>query len=297
MMLMDFTAMRHLALLALLLTLAGCSTTPLVVEPGDGAPRHQIDVSTIPDATPRAEPYSRYGNPERYEVFGKTYTTLKGSKGHIEQGIASWYGTKFHGRRTSSGEPYDLYDMTAAHKTLPLPTYAQVTNLDNGRSVVVKINDRGPFHDDRIIDLSYAAAMKLDIVKSGTGRVELRAIDPHNPDAHLARSPGFIATANAADPGAVELGRVEPARVAAATPIATESIFLQAGAFSSFGNADSLRSRIGAIAASPIVISKSIDPQPLYRVRIGPLGSAEEAQQMAQRLSAIGITTSRVSSD
>ena len=125
-----------------------------------------------------SEPLSRYGNPESYVVYGKTYHTLSSSKGYKERGAASWYGTKFHGKRTSSGEPYDLYAMTAAHKTLPLPTYVEVTNLKNGRTVIVKVNDRGPFHDDRLIDLSYAAAAKLDILPYGTGEVEVRAIDP-----------------------------------------------------------------------------------------------------------------------
>ena len=129
---------------------------------------------------PKVESKSKYGNPKSYVVFGKRYYVKDSAKGYVEQGIASWYGTKFHGRRTSSGETYDMYAMTAAHKTLPLPTYARVTNLENGRSVMVKVNDRGPFHQNRIIDLSYSAATRLGIVKTGTGRVEVEAIDPRN---------------------------------------------------------------------------------------------------------------------
>ena len=137
----------------LVLLLASCSSTTSKGT-ADHAPAKPRDISGITDAVPRPEPYSRYGNPESYVVFGKRYYTRNDSKDYREQGIASWYGSKFHGRRTSSGEVYDLYKMTAAHKSLPLPTYARVTNLRNGRSIIVKINDRGPFHNNRIIDLS-----------------------------------------------------------------------------------------------------------------------------------------------
>ena len=159
------------ALLAALLT--GCGTLQK-----DRAPSGGVDLSRIPDAVPKPEPRSRYGNPESYEVNGQHYYVLESSSGYFERGTASWYGEKFHGRRTSSGERYDMYAMTAAHRTLPLPTYVQVTNLRNGRSVVVRVNDRGPFHDNRLIDLSYVAAAKLDMLESGTAPVEVRAIDP-----------------------------------------------------------------------------------------------------------------------
>jgi rare lipoprotein A len=140
------------------------------------------DPSGIPDAVPKVEPKSKYGNPESYVVFGKRYHTKSSSNGYVERGVASWYGPDFHGRKTSSGERYDMYAMTAAHKTLPLPTYARVTNVKNGRSAVVKINDRGPFHGDRIIDLSYSAARKLGVVAKGTAMVEVKAIDPRQPE-------------------------------------------------------------------------------------------------------------------
>jgi rare lipoprotein A len=135
----------------------------------------------VPDAVPKVEPKSRFGNPKSYVVFGKRYHTLTSSEGYDARGIASWYGPKFNHRRTSSGEKYDMYAMTAAHKTLPLPTYVRVTNLDNGRTAVVKVNDRGPFYANRLIDLSYAAARKLGIVAAGTAPVDVRAIDPAHP--------------------------------------------------------------------------------------------------------------------
>ena len=132
----------------------------------------------VPDAVPRVEPRSRYGNPPFYEVFGKRYYVLSSSVGYWERGVASWYGPGFHKERTSTGEPYDMYGMTAAHKTLPLPAYVRVTNLQNGRSIVVRVNDRGPFVGNRIIDLSYTAAAKLDMLRNGTAMVEVRSIDP-----------------------------------------------------------------------------------------------------------------------
>lgn len=144
----------------------------------DGPPLVDLDVSLIPNAIPQPEPPSRYGNMAIYEVFGKRYKTMPKSGGYQAKGTASWYGRKFHGKRTSSGEPYDMYGMTAAHISLPLPTYAKVKNLENGREVIVKINDRGPFVHDRLIDLSYAAAKKLGFHNAGTAKVELTAIDP-----------------------------------------------------------------------------------------------------------------------
>ena len=135
----------------------------------------------MPDAVPVAQPRSRYGNPKTYEVMGERYFVLNSAEGYKESGRASWYGTKFHGKRTSSGEPYDMYQMTAAHKTLPLPTYVRVTRKSNGRSVFVKVNDRGPFHTGRIIDLSYAAASRLDLLKEGSAEVEVEALDPGAP--------------------------------------------------------------------------------------------------------------------
>jgi rare lipoprotein A len=163
-----------------MLLLAGCAFT----RHKDGPPNYYVDVSKIPNATPKVEPRARYGNLPSYTVFGKRYYTLKSSKGYQAIGTASWYGTQFHSLRTSSGERYNMLGMTAAHKTLPLPTYVQVTNLKNHRQVIVKVNDRGPFASNRIIDLSYVAAKKLGMLGHGTATVEVKAIDPltyHHP--------------------------------------------------------------------------------------------------------------------
>ncbi len=163
--------------------LSGCQQTSLqdgVIAPKqDGPPQNPTRISST-TLSPLDEPLSRYGNPSTYQVNGKTYDVLTSATGYHQQGIASWYGTKFHEKRTSSGETYDMYALTAAHKTLPLPTYVRVKNLDNGRETVVKVNDRGPFHDDRIIDLSYGAAVKLGMLPNGTASVEIEAITPSN---------------------------------------------------------------------------------------------------------------------
>ena len=159
--------------------LSACSAISIITQEKDsGPPPGSVDISSVPDAVPKVEPKSKYGNPSSYVVLGKRYYVMNDSKGFVERGIASWYGKKFHGRRTSNGETYDMYAMTAAHKNLPLPTYVEVTNLKNRRRVIVRVNDRGPFHENRIIDLSYTAAAKLDIISTGTGWVEIRAIDP-----------------------------------------------------------------------------------------------------------------------
>jgi rare lipoprotein A len=254
----------------LVLQLTGCSSTTQKGG-GDYAPPKPRDISGVTDAVPRAEPYSRYGNPESYVVFGKRYYTKKDSKGYQEQGIASWYGSKFHGRRTSSGEVYDMYQMTAAHKSLPLPTYARVTNLRNGRSIIVKINDRGPFHNNRIIDLSYVAAARLGILENGTGLVEVEAIDTSVP---------------------------LPARtqVASKPPVNENAVmYLQVGAFSQRDNADRMRSRLQTANVGTIqVVEGRSDSGPLYRVRVGPLASVNEADRIANTLVSQGISDTRV---
>lgn len=244
----------------------------------DGAPpRGAVDIASIPDVVPRDEPRSKFGNPQVYTVAGISYRTMASSEGHVERGLASWYGTKFHGRRTSSGEPYDLYSMTAAHKTLPLPTYVEVTNLKNGRKLVVKVNDRGPFHEGRIIDLSYAAAQKLGI--NSTGPVEIRAITPGSPPS------AQIATQPSSD---------EPP----STDVRETRRYLQVGAFIERGKAEKLRSRLQEQASGNIQISPSKTAQStIYRVRIGPLASVEETDQMAAKLADLGIRESQVVSD
>jgi len=179
----DCRRRNGVALLLLLGLLSGCSGT------GDKVPEK---LSDIPDAKPKVEPKSKYGNPKSYVVFGKRYYTKASGKGYVERGLASWYGKKFHGRKTSNGERYNMYAMTAAHKSLPLPTYVRVINLTNRRSTVVRVNDRGPFHGKRIIDLSYSAARKLGMVAKGVAMVEVRAIDPD--DLKSNRQNGFFTT-------------------------------------------------------------------------------------------------------
>ncbi len=263
---------RHsLPVLLLAATLAGCGGGGYVAR--DGAPRDAVDVSRIPDAVPRVEPRSRYGNPDSYVVRGKRYYVMDSAAGYVERGIASWYGTKFHGRRTSSGEPYDMYAMTAAHKTLPLPTWVRVTNLRNGRSVVVKVNDRGPFHHNRIIDLSYAAAVKLGIHRHGTGLVEIRALDPRQPEP-VTR---LASRSDPPPPGPAPGGRAE--------------LWLQVGAFSSRYNAERLGDRLrqAALPGDVHISAGYSHQQPVFRVRIGPLADVEEADRVSERLAAFGI--------
>ncbi len=286
-----WTAWSLFSLLGIALLLSSCSSVPTGSR--DSGPKAgSVDVSSIPDAVPRVEPRSRYGNPDSYVVFGKRYYVKDSSSGHVERGIASWYGRKFHGRRTSSGETYDMYAMTAAHKSLPLPTYVEVTNLDNGRRIVVKVNDRGPFHAGRIIDLSYTAASKLGIIARGTGNVEIRAIDPRAPAAmrtaaHPAPAPVTLATATPAPtPAPIEVHAVTPT-VDHETP---GVLYLQVGAFSSRQNAEKLRSRLLEAQLPGIRIAAGMrDQNPVYRVHVGPLQDVAQATTLAQSLSSYGI--------
>ncbi len=284
-----------LLLLSLALTACGTVSGPrggATDTTRDGAPSQQVDVDSIPDAVPRAERRSRYGNPSTYAVAGKTYRIMSDSEGYQESGIASWYGTKFHGRRTSSGEPYDMHGMTAAHKTLPLPTYAEVTNLQNGRKVIVKINDRGPFHANRLIDLSHAAASKLGILATGTGLVEVRTITPGTTpqcsgcrDAQELPSGADAPTAVAAETGDGESNTVK--------------LYLQAGAFSNRDNAERLRVRINGVAANAAqrniqIVEKQTDHSVRYRVRIGPFASVREVDRFTGDLRRLGIRDTQV---
>jgi rare lipoprotein A len=238
----------------------------------DQGPPVPPDVSRVPDAVPRAEPPSAYGNKSPYTVLGRTYRVLPSSRGYRERGLASWYGEKFHGRLTSSREVYDMYAMTAAHKTLPLPTFARVTNIENGRSVVVRINDRGPFHERRIIDLSYAAAIKLGIHVRGTGEVVVEAIDS----------------------GAAELAQ------ASAVPgdVTHRPLFLQVGAFGVRENARRLAARLENAAIGPVLFDHvALSGRPLYRVRVGPFADVAALDAMAARLRRLGIRGVGTSAD
>jgi rare lipoprotein A len=225
---------------------------------GDGPPPKDIDVSSLPDAVPKIEPITKAGNKNPYTVMGKTYELLPTSRGYQERGVASWYGNKFHGRKTSNGEVYSMYGMTAAHKTLPIPCYVRVTNLANNRSVIVRVNDRGPFHGARIIDLSYAAAKKLDYSAKGTATVEVVAIDPRDYQKNTVEQPHIneapIVTAGK-QPADKKLG----------------SQYLQVGAFSSQVAADDLSVRLQGVSEYPVVVRQLQEPQPLYKVLVGPV--------------------------
>jgi len=232
----------------------------------DGAPVNvPIDLSKIPDAVPKKEPLSNYGNPDYYYVNGKRYHTLQSSEGYVARGMASWYGTKFHGRLTSTREPYDMFSMTAAHKTLPLPSYAEVTNLDNGRKVIVRINDRGPFHGNRIIDLSYAAATKLGFANKGTARVEVRAINFKKPEPQREREK------------------------------LDEPYIIQAGSFVDRANAVRLREQLTNASIASYIAPKVIDPtRVLFRVHIGPLVDEQETNLLTEKLNKLGIEKPRI---
>lgn len=254
----------------------------------DSAPAELPQVELIPEPEVVAEPRSRYGNRSPYTVLGKSYTVLDDPEGYVERGIASYYGQKFHGRRTSSLEVYDMYTFSAAHKTLPLPSYARVTNLANGKSVVVRVNDRGPFHEGRVIDLSYAAAVKLDIHRSGTARVEVRALAPGESHADTA-------------PATVDAGPVVPAPrtpmdgLVAALPaaVAADPIVLQVASFSTRDNAARLVERLAAAGiAGARVLDASTAAQPIWRVRVGPVPAAQ-AELLADRVAALGLERPR----
>ncbi len=281
------------------LTVTACS--PYQIK--DSAPKTPTRIDRTEKVVPKVEPKSKYGNPKSYVVFGKRYYTLPSSRGYVEQGIASWYGTKFHGRRTSSGETYDMYAMTAAHKTLPLPTYARVTNKKNGRSIIVRINDRGPFHDNRIIDLSYAAATRLGIVTMGTGLVEVRAIDPRASQV-AEDSAGKIAAM--ADDGLVDVATPASNTQTADSAVKQKSgsslltsvpqndenevgIFVQIGAFRSQQNAYKLRNQFKAFQLGQLdVKTDRLEDSPIYKVRIGPMSTVEQADETVARLNQLG---------
>jgi rare lipoprotein A len=234
---------------------------------------------------------SSRGNPPSYEVFGERYYVLPTSLGYKERGVASWYGKKFHGKPTSSGEIYDMHEMTAAHKSLPLPTTVRVTNLRNGKSIVVKVNDRGPFIDNRIIDLSYVAAKKLDMVANGTALVEVEAmtIEPMvAPVLVVSTEPEAESPADADSSTTVS-----PIAVAAAETLPDEpaaDMYLQIGAFGEHVNARQLRDQVRTSGVSNIVIRHDSSSQPaIYRVRLGPINAVDEYDALVQKMAAMQI--------
>ncbi len=252
-------------LLGCITLLAGCGSSR------DGLPGnfHSFDANDVPNAIPKVEPKSRYGNPASYVVFGKRYFVSKSAHCYHAKGIASWYGTKFHERRTSSSEPYDMFKMTAANKVLPLPTYVRVHNLKNGRTIIVKVNDRGPFHENRIIDLSFAAGKKLDMTKKGTALVEVTAIDPRHPNQTY--------------------GSTKPAPKA---PMADghPQIYLQLGAFSDRVNAEDLAKQLASHVKVPIFVNNiHKNGRDIYKVQLGPIPSVDESDTVTKQLKREGF--------
>lgn len=255
---------RLLIPFALAAALAGCGTQPPAPEkpstastkPGgyylDDGPEANPpgNLDAVPDAVPRDEPLHRFAN-RTYVALGNTYTPTTERGGYTKEGVASWYGRRFHGKKTASGEPYDMYAMTAAHPTLPIPSYARVTALDSGKAVVVRINDRGPFHSNRIIDLSYTAAHKLGLLGRGSGRVRVESLDPAD----------SVAQQQAADPRG--------------------GVYLQVGAFASADNARALRDRLSSALGLDAARTRVVQSGSLHRVQLGPY--ADDAAAHADR--------------
>ncbi|MCQ4321900.1 septal ring lytic transglycosylase RlpA family protein [Stutzerimonas stutzeri] len=316
---------RLLAVATVAVLVVGCSSAPTpspgptktagISGPGDysrphkdGAPWWDVDVSSIPDATPTPHNGPFKANP--YTVLGKTYYPIGDGRNYRATGTASWYGTKFHGQPTANGEKYDLYGMSAAHKTLPLPSYVQVTNLDNGKTVVLRVNDRGPFYSDRIIDLSFAAAKKLGYAETGTARVKVEGIDPERwwaergqpapmvlaqPQKVAKPSPGALAQAveQYTPPPTQHAGANVPVEVATGNRRAANGtgVYLQVGAFANPDAAQLLRDKLSSLTEAPVFVSSVVhQEQILHRVRLGPIDSPDEATQLEQsvRLANLG---------
>ena len=289
--------------------------TPVVPPPVERPP----PPDSVPDMVPRIEPRSRNGNPPFYDVMGKRYFVLSSSLGYVERGVASWYGPGFHKVRTSTGEPYDMYAMTAAHKTLPLPAYVRVTNLQNGRSIVVRVNDRGPFVGNRIIDLSYTAASKLDMLRNGTAMVEVRSIEPGSVGAPLtaalAAPPAApvaapltatpLTAADATPPGPVPVESAPPPEAAAdssaggvSSVAVPRALFIQAGAFSDPKNAERLMEKLrGGGYGKVFVRDNEIAGRRMYRVRIGPVPSVAEFDRIVAALERVGVNDAHLALD
>ncbi|MEM6819560.1 MAG: septal ring lytic transglycosylase RlpA family protein [Pseudomonadota bacterium] len=260
---------------ALFLTVSGCVAFP----ERDGPPQQGGATARPVQGIPGPEPRSRYGNPEFYEVAGQRYFVMDSAKGFRERGVASWYGSKFHGKRTSSGEPYDMYALSAAHKSLPLPTWVRVTHLGNGRSLVIRVNDRGPFVDDRIIDLSFAAARELDMITAGTALVEIEVLD-------------FTANQQAG-----EIAEAPEQVITEGTPLKRQPLFLQTGAFSEAINANRQREQLESAGISRVSVNPGTSGDgsvTLYRVQIGPIADVAQFDRIQQQLRQMGIDSARL---
>lgn len=243
---------------------------------GDAYPLEPPDVSSVPDAVPRDEPLSRAGNRSTYEVWGKTYHVLPNADGYSKQGLASWYGEKFHGYATSNGEIYDMYKMSAAHRSLPLPTYARVTNERNGQSVIVRVNDRGPFHSDREIDLSYAAAARLDILDEGTGSVKVEAINPEQWQTQRSSNTSRPTPTPVPDDTATASSSETPERSRNNPPSepSGEVVYLQIAALGDSQNAQKMRSQLSNAIPHDVRVNQDND---IYRVQVGPVAADQES--------------------
>lgn len=242
----------------------------------DSAPQHALDVSGIAEPVPRDEPPSAYGNRSPYTVLGKSYRVLPRAEGYHERGIASWYGQKFHGRQTSSREVYDMCSFSAAHKTLPLPSFVRVTNLDNGRSVVVRVNDRGPFHAGRIIDLSYAAAVKLGVDRTGTAKVEVRAL---------------AGGADTREPAAPQVTAPAPPREYSGRQV------IQVGAYRERDNARRIAEQLEEAGIDDVEIEDvRIEGGKVWRVRVGPM-APRAVDGVLERIRRLGLPGPRVFSE
>lgn len=307
--LMTHRRIRDAAALGLFcMAVTACSTQPVQQ---DGPPQIQGDAWAAPEPEPATLPRSRYGNPEEYVVFGKRYRVMDSSRGFRQEGRASWYGQKFHGQRTSSGEPFDMFALTAAHRELPIPCIARVTNLDNGKTVRVRINDRGPFHSNRVLDLSWAAAVRLDLINGGTGRIRLEVLESESPASVAtippATPPATIARETVPEPRSFNIDAeiqqaarpLKPELTAIAQPVAATSVasspepkaiapenrtlyFLQVGAFRDVALAERTRQRFRSLGYP--VPSESRYSGGWHRVWIGPWTRLDTAQGHSQQL-------------
>ncbi len=282
---------------------AGCSSVPSpVLTPTSPS-------SGFRDAIPTVEPRSKYGNPPLYDVKGRRYYVMTSAQGYHERGVASWYGPGFHGKLTSNREPYDMYGMTAAHTTLPLPTYLYVTNLENRHAAVLRVNDRGPFEKSRLIDLSYAGAKRLGLEGPGTALVEVQALDPANPSSwpsgatllvEAARRGGNVAQTEVEVPvtQARRAGNgVQSDAEIPSTPkrILSHVLYVQVGAFADRNNAERLRQQLmGTLAVHCTISVVQTAQQTLYRLRFGPLDSVESADRLIEPLNQLGVRDPRI---
>ncbi|RQO37406.1 septal ring lytic transglycosylase RlpA family protein [Herminiimonas sp. KBW02] len=327
---MQFRTVIQVLAISSIVALAGCSTTPLSTPsagkpaPGSSASRSSTTpvlppagsgrggyykddgpgenipegLENLPDAEPRVEPYANRGN-KPYVVFGKKYVPIADERPFKQRGRGSWYGKKFHGQKTSSGEPYDMYQMTAAHPVLPIPSYARVTNLSNGKQVIVRVNDRGPFHSSRVIDLSYTAALKLGYIGHGSAELEVERLLPADIE-RINANKG--ATVVASDASPVQAPTVETVALAAPiTPPATgnsapaaatplqSGFYLQFGAYAQMANAEAVRARVTQDVGSSLPQLKVEPSNNLYRLYSGPFASRDEAAAAALQVQQSGL--------